>query len=94
MAAPPYAVAQDSASAVRTFKGEVYYDTTVGVPYFQQILGKRPPLALVKAEVSAAALTVPGVLTAQTFITSVVARKVSGQLQVTDSTGATSNVGF
>jgi hypothetical protein len=38
MASEPYAIAQDVASACRTFLGECYYDTSQGVPYFQGML--------------------------------------------------------
>ena len=33
----PYALAQDAASAIRTFIGECYYDTTKGLPYFEKV---------------------------------------------------------
>jgi hypothetical protein len=68
MAAPPYALAQDVASAARTWLGEVLYDTTVGVPY-QQILGQRPPASLVQAAMVEAAMTVPGVVQAECILT-------------------------
>ena len=32
VAAEPYALAQDAASAIRLFQGEDYYDTTRGIP--------------------------------------------------------------
>ncbi len=93
MAAPPYAVAQDAASAVRTFLGECWYNTLLGLPYFGQILGAFPvPYALIKAQCVAAALTVPGVVSAQMFISSVQNRKLTGQLQVTDNNGNTQAV--
>ena len=50
VAAEPYSLAQDAASAIRTFNGEVYYNTTLGVQYFGPILGQRPPLSLMKAD--------------------------------------------
>ncbi len=59
VATDPYSVAQDVASAVRTFVGECYYQTNLGIPYFQQILGQLPALAFVKAQICAAAATVP-----------------------------------
>ena len=68
VAAPPYALAQSVACAARTWLGEVWYDTTVGVPY-DQILGQRPPAALVQASMVAAAMSVPGVLKAQCILT-------------------------
>lgn len=33
-------LAQDVASACRTFKGEYIFDTDYGIPYFQDVLGK------------------------------------------------------
>lgn len=87
VAQPPYAVAQDAASAARLFLGELYYDTTQGVPYWQLILGQSPPIALMKAKWNAAALTVPGVQSSTTYIASWTHRAVAGQIQITDVTG-------
>jgi hypothetical protein len=83
VASPPYAVAQDVASAIKTFLGEIYYDTGVGIPYFEQILGKSPPLQLVKSQFINAALTVPGVTSALVFFSSFTGRELSGQVQIT-----------
>lgn len=95
VAAAPYAPSQDACSEIRTFLREVYYDTTRGLPYFQQILGKAPPpVELVRSRMQAAALTVPGVATAKVFFTSFTARQLSGQIQVTDVNGNTSAVSF
>ena len=85
LASEPYALAQDAASAIKTFLGECYWDTTIGVPWLQQIFGKRPPLALLKAHLVAAALTVPDVASAQVFISSAKNRLVTGQVQVTSA---------
>ncbi|MDG4853802.1 MULTISPECIES: hypothetical protein [unclassified Mesorhizobium] len=90
----PYALAQDAASAIRLFAGELYYDTTQGIPYFDQILGKAPPVSLMKAYFNRAALTVPGVVSAQTFIQSWTDRAVTGQVQVTDEAGNITAAGF
>lgn len=94
VAAEPYALAQDAASACKLFLGELYYDTSQGIPYFQQILGKFPSLALVKAQLVVAAMTVPGVVAAQVFITSLSGRALSGQVQVTDRNGVITAAGF
>lgn len=94
MASPPYALAQDVASAVRTFLGEVYYNTTEGIPYFGEILGKLPPAALLTQLITNQALTVHGVVTAQTAISSFNARGVSGQIQFVDESGVTTIVHF
>lgn len=94
MASQPYSYAQDAASAIKLFKGELYYDTNQGVPYFSDILGQIPPIALLKAKFKAAALTVPGVVKAKTFITSINGRTVSGQVQVVDINNVLSVAGF
>lgn len=90
----PYALAQDAATAIRLFFGELYYDTTKGIPYFDQILGKSVPLSLLKAHFEAAALTVPGVVTASCFISSISGRSVRGQVTVSDSTGQQQTAAF
>jgi hypothetical protein len=94
MASVPYALAQDAASAIRLFAGELWYDTTQGVPYFGQILGQTPPIAVMKAAFVNAALTVPGVVSAICYISEIKDRVVSGQIQVTDAAGITTAAGF
>lgn len=92
LATAPYALAQDVASAIKTFLGEVYYDTTLGVPYFQQILGQTPPVAVFQEYMIQAALTVPGVVAATCIIQSFTDRQVTGQVQFTDSSGNSQTV--
>lgn len=90
VASEPYALAQDAASAIKTFLGEVYWDTQVGVPYVTQILGKNIPLSLLKQLLINAALTVPGVVSAQVFIASLTDRILMGQVQVVSTAGQVS----
>lgn len=87
-------IAQDATSAARLFQGELYYDTTQGVPYFSKILGKRPPLSLLKSYFVTAALTVPYTQSAKCFITAVSERKTSGQIQIIDQSGNLSVANF
>lgn len=94
VASDPYSQAQDAASAIRLFAGEAYYDTTIGVPYWSDVLGEAPPLSLVKARVTAAALTVPGVATATCYISSFENRRVGGQVLLTNDAGQQSAAGF
>ena len=94
LAAPPWQLAQDAASAIKTFQGEVWYDTQLGIPYFQDVLGEFPPLELLKALFVDAALTVPGVVAAQAFIASFQGRQIRGQVQVTDVNGVITPIGF
>jgi hypothetical protein len=80
----PYALAQDAASACKLFQGELYYDTAQGVSYWQSILGQMPPLALLKAQYIAAAMSVPEIVKAKVFIANITSDRVlTGQVQVT-----------
>lgn len=94
MATNPYALAQDAASAIRLFQGELWYDTTQGVPYFADVLGHLPPLPLLKSLLVDAAKTVPGVVAAACFISGISGRSVTGQVQVTDQAGNISAASF
>lgn len=87
LATEPYSQAQDAASALRTFLGEVYYNTLLGVPYFQRILGKAPSAQFIKAAFVEAALTVPGIASAVCFLGALGGRKLVGQVQLTNTTG-------
>lgn len=91
------ALAQDVASASRTFLGEVWYNTRIGVPLFQQILGYLPSVAFVKAAFVAAANTVPGtdgvagssIASVACFLTGLgPKRRLGGQLQITPADGS------
>lgn len=82
----PYALAQDVASMERTFLGECYYNTTIGVDY-RTFLGRAPNVPLMKAKMVGQALQVPEVVGAKVFITGVADRRVTGQVQVTDENG-------
>jgi hypothetical protein len=94
LASEPYSLAQDAASAIKTFLGECYWNTLVGIPWLTQILGQRPSAALVKAQLQAAALTVPDVASAQVFLASFNGRVLSGQVQVTSISGQSSAASF
>jgi hypothetical protein len=87
VASAPYALAQDAASAIKLFQGELWYDTSQGVPYWAQILGQAPNYALIKAKLVTAALTVPGIIAARVFISGFINRRLMGQVQVTDRNG-------
>lgn len=94
LATPPYAVAQDVASAMRLFQGELWYNTMQGVPYWQQLLGQNPTTSQIVAAFNNAAISVPGVVSANTVITSVAGREVSGQVQFTTTDGTSTTVNF
>jgi hypothetical protein len=95
VASPPYGLAQDVASACRTFLAECWYDDTLGVEYFQQILGKTPPVSYFQEQLVAAALTAAPttgdvyVAKARCVVTSFdpATRLVKGQVQFVDNNG-------
>ncbi|QPF81683.1 hypothetical protein IC762_17830 [Bradyrhizobium genosp. L] len=94
VASEPYSLAQDAASAIRTWFGEAYFDTTLGVRW-GNIFGKVPNYAFIKQQCQAAAVTVPDVASAKVFLTSAGGRGISGQVQVTSqTTGLTSATNF
>lgn len=88
----PYAKAQDVASAIRLFKGELHYDTTKGIPYFDETLGKKQSLALYQYRLEQAALTVKGVVSAKANIESRDGRQVIGSVSFTDKANNTLKV--
>lgn len=94
LAENPYAAAQDAASAIKTFSGEVYYDTTLGIPYFQSVLGKFPPISLFRSWAVREAMRVPDVVSAQCYFTSFSDRTLSGQVQIETSNGEAAAAGF
>lgn len=94
LAGAPYSIAQDVASAVRTFLGECWYNNDLGLPYWQQILGEYPPLQFVSQQIEEAAFTVPNVVAAEVNFTSFANRVLEGQILITDTDGVTANVAF
>lgn len=95
VAGDPYSLAQDASSVLRTFQGEVYYDTTAGIAYLTDILGKTAPLALVQAAMQNGAMTVPDVEASVCVISGFEERRIVGQVQVTSAeTGQTAVATF
>lgn len=94
MAEPPYALAQDVASAIKLFLGELWYDTSKGIPYFEEILGQFPPLSLMTGYLENAALTVPGVVSARCIINSYTDRGITGQVLFIDENGVENGINF
>src|SRR6185312_17504381 len=88
LANPDSSIAQDVASAIRTFLGECWYDSTLGLPYFEQILGQRPPRSLVVSKIQREALRIPDVATAAVTLLGLKDRALTGVLQITRASGA------
>lgn len=81
MASNPYSQIQDVASACRLFAGELWFDTTRGIPYLSQIFKVNYPFALLKDDLVSAALIVPGVTAATVYLDDVSERAITGQVQ-------------
>lgn len=88
------ALAQDAAAACMLYLGELWYDTTQGVPYFQSLWGQLPPTSLIASKFEQAALTVPGVVTASVTLTSFTSRNIAGTVTITDNSGTTATASF
>lgn len=88
LASEPYSQTQDAASAVRVFQGEAYYDTSLGVPYLTDVLGRYQPTQIMRARAQQAALTVPGVTDAKAILVANSNRELTGQIQIQTADGA------
>lgn len=82
-----FAVAQDMQSAIRLVQGEYIYNSLAGVPYLS-IFGQTTSLPVLKADISAAAATIPGADNVVTYISGIADRCVSGQVQANVETPA------
>lgn len=82
LASEPYSQAQDASSACKVFEGEAWYDTTLGVPYLDQVFRGGQPVQVLKARLALAAQSVPGVAAATVVLTDLTARTLAGQLQL------------
>lgn len=88
-----YSIAQNVATAVRTWFGEAWYDTSLGVPYDDGIFNGSTPLSIMKAKSEAVAETVEGVASATcALLIQSTTRTLSGVIALTLTTGETINV--
>lgn len=94
LAGTPYSYSQDVASAVRTFLGECWYNTLLGLPYWQQILGKLPPAGYMEQQISTQALTIPNIISAESTIVDFIDRDMKGIILITDADSSSALVAF
>ncbi|MEI7410047.1 hypothetical protein [Pectobacterium aroidearum] len=93
--ANPYAVAQDVACACSTFLGEAWYDTTLGLPYYERILGHWPGTQLINTKMATEAKKLSYVQSA--FCTTTVGnadRIASGVMTITDQNNVQTTIQF
>lgn len=95
IASNPYAVAQDVACACSTFLGEAWYDTTLGIPYYERILGHWPGTQLINTKMQTEALKLDYVQSAACTVTvGKQDRLASGVMTITDQNNVESTVQF
>jgi hypothetical protein len=94
LAGTPYSYAQDVASAVRTFLGECWYNTNLGLPYWQKILGELPPLGYIQQQIGVEALTIPNIISAEATIVAFTDRDIQGVILITDADSNPAIVAF
>lgn len=91
----PYSVLQDVSTAIRVFQSECYYDTSKGIPYQTQILGKPQSVPSFQRLAEAVARNVPLVQNASCVVSKLGGdRRLSGIMQITLTTGETLDVQF
>lgn len=78
-------VAQDVANAVRLFLGEAVYSADRGVPHYTNNLGVKLTRALIRSDMTDAALSVPGVASVSIENERVKGRTYTADIRITDS---------
>lgn len=94
VAGEPYAIAQDVASAIRTFTKDCWYDQKKGIPYWQEVLGHYPPMALVRNRITTQAMREPGVARIELQSLKLLNRNLTGDVLVFDQSGKSIGVTF
>lgn len=88
-----YALAQDVASACRTFLGEAWYDTTLGIPYTDRILGYLPPASFLEAQFQGQGELVPQVASVRAILDPLtITRVLTGKLEIIAEGGQTAAI--
>jgi hypothetical protein len=89
LAPQPGAIAQDVATVIRTFRNELWYDKSRGMPYLERILGQLPPSGFIIAQIKALALSIPGVASVKVTLDPLTnSRVLTGKIEITDQAGA------
>ncbi|MGJ8524355.1 hypothetical protein LMG33818_000063 [Halomonadaceae bacterium LMG 33818] len=85
----PYSIAQDVACACKTVLGEVIYDQTIGIPFFNNVFGKPVSTSLVSHYLQKQATRLDTVETAQVSLSkNRSSRTTSGEIVITDTNGS------
>lgn len=86
--------AQTVANSCRMFRNDAYFFPQEGIPYFENVLGKKPPRSLVYAYVREASFRIPLVKNITLLNFNRVDRILSGQIRITTQNGSVEDVNF
>lgn len=86
--------AQTVANSCRMFRNDAYFFPGEGVPYFENVLGRKPPQSLVHAYLREAAFLVPLVRDIRILNYKQTNRIVTGEIRITTENGSIENVNF
>ena len=90
----PYAVAQDVACACLLTLGEAIFDDTIGIPYFEQILGTPAPIGLLSSYLKEQAERLTTVRKATvTMTTERTTRTAKGYIEIIDTNSTITTIG-
>lgn len=84
----PAAVAQAVLTRLKLLRGEVFWDKTLGVPWFQEIMGPMNPQTY-DAEIKSVILGTPGVSALLNYSSSIVNRNLSVNATISTIYGTT-----
>jgi hypothetical protein len=87
------AIAQNVATALRTVKGEQYYQNDKGIPYFN-VLGENVPINFISALLEQEALKVADVASVRADLDQLSNRKLTGTVFFIDSLGENNGITF
>ena len=80
-------LAQDVATSCRVWKGEALYDVERGVPYKEDIMGQRPNLSLLQADLETEAKRIHGVSSVEVIVESFNERRLVPDIRITLDNG-------
>lgn len=84
--------AQTVANSCRMFRDDAYFFPREGVPYFESVLGKKPPESLVIAYLRESSLIVPLVKEINIIEYQMTNRVITGQIRITTENGSIEDV--
>lgn len=86
--------AQTVANSCRLFRDDAYFFPHDGIPYFENVLGRKPPESLVHSYLRDAAMLVPLVRDVKILNYTQSNRVITGQIRITTENGSIEDVSF